>query len=427
MKKQFFENIHKTDQKLSLGVIILLILEVILVIGFKSNEWFPLINILLIVLILSILIKDYLQRRSFFEEFRTLAEEEKRSSTLIHSMPDFVCFKDGEGRWVQVNEFGRKLYELEAVDYRGKTDAELGSFTPFFKEALESCVDSDEETWVKRELTRNEESFYVPSGELKTFDVIKVPLFFENGERKGLVTIGRDISQQKVAESLLLKKEKLSVAGELAAGIAHEIRNPLTSLKGFIQLLEESDNIPEKYLSVMSSEIERINRIVSELLVLAKPQIKTLETLKTIDMIQYTMNVMQHEALLKGIEVRLQNEAEESCVFGDQSQLVQVFINILKNAMESMGKSGFIHILIKEVEGRVEVSVNDQGVGISPAKLKNVGEPFFTLKEKGMGLGLTISHKIIHEHKGSIKIESVEGIGTTVRISLPLQNSSSPN
>src|SRR5690606_22095051 len=137
-----------------------------------------------------------------------------------------------------------ELYTLENIDYSGKTDTELAELVPFFKEALLYCVKSDQEAWDAVVSTRCEESFAVPNGEVKTFDVIKVPFFDDDNNRKGLLTIGRDITQLKAAETMLLRKEKLSVVGELAAGIAHEIRNPLTSIRGFIQLMKESKETP---------------------------------------------------------------------------------------------------------------------------------------------------------------------------------------
>lgn len=129
-------------------------------------------------------------------QLKQMSESEKELLTLIHAMPDFVSFKDGQGRWLRVNDFGLKLYGLEHVDYKGKTDAELAEYTPHFREALLYCIDSDEEAWRAKTVTRAEESFPTPDGEMKTFDVIKVPLFHENGKRKGLVVIGRDITQQ---------------------------------------------------------------------------------------------------------------------------------------------------------------------------------------------------------------------------------------
>jgi two-component system, sporulation sensor kinase A len=354
------------------------------------------------------------------EQLRKMAEEKQLMSTLINSMPDFVCFKDSQGRWLKVNDFGKKLYKLENVDYFGKTDKELGEIVPFFREVFEHCVITDEEAWKAGELSRFEESFVTPEGETKTFDVIKVPLFYENGERKGILTIGRDITQQKLAESLLLKKEKLSVLGELAAGIAHEVRNPLTSIKGFIQIMKETKRVEEPYIQIVLDELERINQIISELLVLGKPQIYCYKPFPLNEVITYVINLIEHEAMLNNVTIRLNNNGLNSIIYGDKNQLIQVFINIIKNSIEAMPKGGFIDITISEEENASKICIKDTGVGISKERLEKIGEPFFTLKEKGMGLGLTTSTKIVQEHKGTLKIDSEVGKGTTVYVTLPL-------
>jgi two-component system, sporulation sensor kinase A len=353
------------------------------------------------------------------EQLQKTAENEQQLSTLINSMPDFVCFKDSEGRWLRVNDFGRRLYHLENVEYKGKTDRELGEIVPFFKEAFENCIESDKKAWEKRTLTRYEESFQTPDGEIKTFDVIKVPLFEENGERKGLLTIGRDITQQKLAEALLLKKEKLSVLGELAAGIAHEIRNPLTSMKGFIQIMRETRQVNDTYIDIVLSELERINQIVSELLVLAKPQSYDYKPFFLSDAIGYVVNLIGHEATLNNVYISVENAVPQACIFGDKNQIIQVFINIIKNSIEAMPDGGTIHLRVWKEEQTIHVTISDTGVGISKERLQKIGEPFFTLNEKGMGLGLTTSTKIMQEHKGTLDIESEVGKGTTVHLTFP--------
>jgi two-component system sporulation sensor kinase A len=353
------------------------------------------------------------------EQLKKTAEDEQQLSTLINSMPDFVCFKDSKGRWLRVNDFGRKLYQLENVDYQGKTDRELGEIVPFFKEAFEHCIQSDEETWKVGTLTRCEESVPTPSGEVKTFDVIKVPLFYEDGERKGLLIIGRDITQQKLAETLLLKKEKLSVLGELAAGIAHEIRNPLTSIKGFMQVMKETKEVNDWYMEIILNELERINQIVSKLLVLAKPQSHDYKPFLLSDGMNYVVQLMSHEATLNNVAVSVENAIPHAFVYGDKNQLIQVFINIMKNAIEAMPKGGTIDLRIWEEDENINITIADTGVGISKERLGKIGEPFFTLKEKGVGLGLTTSTKIIQEHKGTLEIDSEVGKGTTVYLSLP--------
>ncbi|WP_370296147.1 ATP-binding protein [Rossellomorea marisflavi] len=350
---------------------------------------------------------------------KALLEEENQLSTLLHSLPDFVSFKDGEGRWMKVNQFGMELYNLKGIDYIGKTDRELGELVPFFKDAFDFCIESDEKAWDEEGGTRCEESFVLPSGEHKTFDVIKVPLFHSTGERKGLVIIGRDITQQKVAEEMLLRNEKLSVVGELAAGIAHEIRNPLTSIKGFIQLLEENEQVSDRYLTIMSSEMDRINQIVGELLILSKPHLRESRPFDIREVLDYVGKVMGHEALMKGINLKVDLPKEPIEIVGDRNQCIQVVINITKNAIESM-EEGLITIKAHCLEEEIVITVQDQGAGIPADRLERLGEPFFTLKEKGMGLGLTISQKIIEGHKGSLKIESELGEGTRVTIGFPI-------
>ncbi|MDF9296498.1 ATP-binding protein [Geobacillus stearothermophilus] len=368
------------------------------------------------ILLSAVFLYQLLKKR---EQLEKAEEKEQQLLTLINSMPDFVCFKDSEGRWLRVNDFGRRLYHLEHIDYVGKTDRELGELVPFFKDAFEQCIESDREAWKSGTLTRREESFETLDGERKTFDVIKVPLFEDNGMRKGLLTIGRDITQQKRAEELLLKKEKLSVLGELAAGIAHEIRNPLTSMKGFIQMMQETREVNDDYMRIMLSELGRINQIVSELLVLAKPQSHNYRPFLLSEAVSYVISLIGHEATLNNVLISVHNNAPKACVYGDQNQIVQVLLNVMKNAIEAMPGGGSLYVRVSEAGGTVYLDIADTGIGISKERLQKIGEPFFTLKEKGMGLGLTTSMKIIQEHKGTMQIESEVGKGTIVHLTLP--------
>ncbi|MGM7682264.1 ATP-binding protein [Cytobacillus sp. Hm23] len=383
-----------------------------------------LVETIIFIVVSSYLLYSFIKQTEYCKKAE---EDENQLSLLINSMPDFVCFKDGEGRWLKVNDFGRDLYYLNEIDYVGKTDADLGVINPFFKEAFDECLRSDNDTWKQAKITRADESFILPNEETKTFDVIKVPLFYDNGERKGLVIIGRDITQQKLTEAMLLKKEKLSVIGEMAAGIAHEIRNPLTGVKGFLQLMGENKTTSKDHLSIIMSEIDRINHIVSELLVLSKPQPKKYNPFLLSESLSYVCNITSHEAKEKGIIIHFSNESYDPTVFGDKNQLIQVFINIVKNAIDAMPRGGRIDISVNNIDQQlVKVIVVDDGIGIPKERLNKIGEPFFTLKEKGMGLGLTISNKIINEHKGTINIESVVEVGTTVSITLPIYNGHVP-
>ncbi|MGD7044659.1 ATP-binding protein [Jeotgalibacillus proteolyticus] len=405
--------------------IIIVVLQVSLMVssfnGFINQLNHQIIEIIILLLLVSaaaFILSQYRKVKKFFGD---LEEEELKMTALMQSMPDFVCFKDGQGRWIRTNDFGLELYGLKGHHYMGKTDRELGKVNPFFEEAFEYCMVSDEETWQEAVTVRANESFYVPSGEFKTFDVIKVPIFYDDGSRKALITIGRDITQQKQAEERLVKQEKLAVAGELAAGIAHEIKNPLTSLKGFIQLMKEKENLSAENIEIMSSEMDRIHSIVEELLVLSKPQTRLEQAFPLHSVIEYVVSVLKHQAAEKKVDLQIEACSHENdFILGDRNQLIQVFINLVKNGIESMEKGGSLVITRHQHENEICVAIKDEGAGITAEKLAKIGEPFFTTKSKGMGLGLTICQKIIHEHKGRIKYESTENEGTTVSVCLPL-------
>jgi two-component system sporulation sensor kinase C len=217
----------------------------------------------------------------------------------------------------------------------------------------------------------------------------------------------------------LEQTEKLSLVGVLAAGIAHEIRNPLTSLRGFIQLLHEKQ---PQYTRIMLEEIDRINEIVNELLLLAKPKAAAFEPRCVDRLVDDTLTLLRGQALLHDIELSSMCDANAvgARVMCDENKLKQVFINLVKNAIEAMqADKGTIEIRITREQEWVVVSVTDQGCGMPQELLEVVGKPFLSTKEGGTGLGLMVCGSIMAEHKGSIQFESAEGEGTTVEVHLP--------
>ncbi|WHY02982.1 ATP-binding protein [Neobacillus sp. DY30] len=359
------------------------------------------------------------------EELNTTKEQEKRLSTLINSMVDFVNFKDGEGRWIQANDFGLKLFQLENVDYLGKKDSELAEYTSFYSDALKYCEVSDEETWKNRTVTRCEEVVPLPDGSSKIFDTIKVPLFHEDGSREGLVIIGRDITTLRQTEERLSRTEKLSVVGELSASVAHEIRNPLTSLKGFVQLLQMEDDKHQDYYQIMLDELNRINHIVGELLLLAKPQHLKYTKQAIQKILNDVISLLAVEATLYNVQIESNFPVEDIIIECEPNQLKQLFINLIKNSIEASHSDSKISIYLTLIENnRIAITVQDQGCGISKELLEKIGEPFYSSKEKGTGLGLTVSYKIVQSHKGNIVFESEMGVGTTVNITLPVEQNS---
>ncbi|WP_342041669.1 PAS domain-containing sensor histidine kinase [Bacillus sp. OTU2372] len=235
-------------------------------------------------------------------------------------------------------------------------------------------------------------------------------------------TIFKDISEKIEIEEQLRKSDTLNVIGELAAGIAHEIRNPMTALKGFIQLLEEIITKEHSlYYQVITSELARIDSIINEFLILAKPHATKFQEKDLNKIMKETVDLLSAQAVLHNVQFVTDMDSKLPLVFCEPNQLKKVFINIIKNAIEVMPMGGNITITTKMLESeRVQISIQDEGAGISKEKIKKLGEPFFTTKDEGTGLGLMVSYRIINDHQGSITIESEEGRGTTFYIQLPL-------
>lgn len=247
-----------------------------------------------------------------------------------------------------------------------------------------------------------------------------MPVRGETEAIENIVLISRDISERKKSEEILLQSEKLSIVGELAAGVAHEIRNPLTTIKGFVQLYKV-ENSSIEYNDLLLSELERIEAITSELLTLGKPQAVQLDRTNIRELIENTLELLAPQALMNNIQFNLKFEDAPLIVTAEKNQLKQVFLNILKNAIEAMPNGGDVYIhLNKGLLDECVISIQDQGYGIPEELLPRLGEPFYSLKEKGTGLGIMICHKILKQHHGSITYKSQIQQGTTVEIKLPL-------
>jgi two-component system, sporulation sensor kinase E len=251
---------------------------------------------------------------------------------------------------------------------------------------------------------------------------------FDYSTKHGIIdgmnlTVIIDVTEKAEMQEQLRKSDRLNIVGELAAGIAHEIRNPMTALKGFIQLLEPSIKAQHSlYYDVITSELARIDSIINEFLILAKPQeIKFLEK-DVCQIMKETVELLSAQAVLFNVQFETHYENNLPLVYCEPNQLKKVFINLIKNAIEVMSDGGKITVSIKSVDDQyLQISIQDEGIGIPKDKIRRLGEPFYTTKEKGTGLGLMVSYRIIEEHNGQIQIESEEGIGTTFHLILPIR------
>lgn len=234
------------------------------------------------------------------------------------------------------------------------------------------------------------------------------------------VGVFKDITDQRQKEEHMMQSEKLTMAGQLAAGIAHEIRNPLTSINGFMKLMRSSNRNTDYYYDIIESELKRIELIVNELLVLSKPQAKHVsKPVNVLPILDQVITLMKVQSALKDIEIVFDTDDTSLWIIGEINQLKQVFINLLKNGMDAMEAGGTITVTTYSNEQEVLISVRDEGSGMTAEQVQRLGQPFYTTKETGTGLGFMITQNIIHNHRGSIQIESTPNQGTIFTVKLP--------
>ncbi|WP_141433590.1 PAS domain-containing sensor histidine kinase [Bacillus sp. 03113] len=260
------------------------------------------------------------------------------------------------------------------------------------------------------------------SGHYYWVDTTIVPFVNKDKKPYQYLAIRNDITEKKKTEEALHKQDKLAVIGQLSAGVAHEIRNPLTLIKGYAEflLLDEENQEREEFLHIILEEIERVNLIVEEFLVLARPKAIELKEKNIIPIIKNVLSYLEFEA--KKRKVRLVFHHEESIIQieCDENRLKQVFINFIKNGMEAMPNGGDLTIHTNIIDNNLQISIQDSGIGMSAEVLSKLGEPFYTTKKNGNGLGLMVSFKIIESHHGKVFIESEMNKGTTFNIVLPV-------
>ncbi|MCO7176700.1 ATP-binding protein [Sporolactobacillus kofuensis] len=232
----------------------------------------------------------------------------------------------------------------------------------------------------------------------------------------------RDISERKAVEESMRQSEKLSVIGELSAGILHEIRNPLTSIKGFLQLMEASSEVHTDYMEIIMREIEQIERITNELLYFTKPNRERFTQFDLVEIAQETMTLFEGQALKQQVAIKLTSSNHHHFIVGDRTQLKQVFVNLVKNALEATAADGKITIDLSSSAHHEHISIRDTGEGMPKQVFENLGKSFFTTKQTGTGLGLMVTYSIIKNHKGKVIVTSEEHQGTTFHVIFPSIN-----
>ena len=387
------------------------------------------------------------------EDITALKENEQRLNTLINASPDAISFKDGNGKWIEANKAGLELFDLTNTNYKGKTDRELAKNADFYKEALLFCEKTDEIVWQNKATTNVEEIIPMPDGNNKTYDVIKVPLFNDDNSPKGLVIIGRDITERKKTETELKKQnEELIEAKEKAEesdllktefihNMSHEIRTPLNGILGFSNLLNIpnlSDEKRKKYINIIQNSGNLLMQNIDDLLEISKlgtKQVKVVEKqVRLNDFLLKLFSIFEIKAKENKTPLYLKKglSDNESVIFIDEIKLNKILNNLLENAIKFTNK-GFIEFGYSLVEtyGRtslhennIQLYVKDTGIGIKPESQITIFDRFsqeekeLSQKVGGLGLGLSIAKENVELIGGKITLESEKGKGATFFVTI---------
>ncbi|MDH3393455.1 MAG: PAS domain S-box protein, partial [Desulfobulbaceae bacterium] len=357
---------------------------------------------------------------------QALRDNESLLRTLINAMPDFVCFKDGDGRWLMANEFGLRLFGIENIDYRNQSDAELSEYNDFFRPAFLACIESDEESWQCGNVTRCDEMVPRMEGEPFTFDVIKVPLFHPDGSRKGLVVIGRDITARKNIEKALQDSEEqlrylsasLFVVQEterrrIANELHDELGQALVALKMQVRAMQRHLGTDRSDESRECDEIcDYVNEIIENVRRLSR------------DLSPVVLDDLGLGAALKHMVDGFSelHDIDGSIIIDEIGHLLssgaeRIVYRIVQEALTNIAK----HANAKSVE----VSVHKKGRDIL-FQIKDDGKGFDTeavaqKKAVERGLGLTAMSERVRMLGGALDIESSPGHGTSIKFSVSVQ------
>jgi PAS domain S-box-containing protein len=327
-----------------------------------------------------------------------------------------VAFTDEKGIIKSVNDKFCEISKYSREELIGKDHSLLNSglhSKEFFKNLWKTIGSGQVWKGEIRNMAKDGSFYWV--------DTTIIPFLNENGKPYQYLAIRNDITEKKKSEEMLHRQDKLAAVGQLAAGVAHEIRNPLTSMKGYAEFLQLDEKDPQRqeFIEIILDEIDRVNNIVEEFMVLAKPKAVELEERNIIPIVQNVVSMLKFEARKRNVKLEFDTVEEIVQIECDENRLKQVFLNFIKNGIEAMPDGGDLRVKAEIQDENIVISIQDTGVGIPPETLKKIGEPFYTTKKNGNGLGLMVSFKIIESHNGKVYIESEQNKGTTFKILLP--------
>jgi len=336
---------------------------------------------------------------------------------IVETITSGLITTDSSGRAILVNPTSERLLGRSSREILGHR---LDAILPQIRGLLEPDRQSFGPTGTRvRELT-----FTRPDGRAVRLEVVVAPLRSLEQDRPGLLVTFRDLTELRAMEAAVRRSERLAAIGELSAALAHEIRNPLASMSGSIQLLRgemEISGDQRRLMDIVLREADRLEALIRDFLAFARPSPPSLEPVNLSRLVVETADLFRHDGRFKGkLELELDTEVELRAEV-DARQITQVLLNLLANGAEAMNGGGQLTLALRDSgNGRAQITVDDQGPGLDPEEASRVFDPFFTTKEHGTGLGLSVVHRIVEAHRGQVLLGARPGGGCRAEVDLPL-------
>jgi len=350
---------------------------------------------------------------------------------VLAGLPDAVIAVDTDLRIVFWNSAAEVLTERSARRAEGRYLKEVFSPDASVVRRLGETLATGESRSEAESIVERVDGRRVP------VSVVTAPLCGRDGQVEAAVVVLRDLSRIHQLEAEVRRGETPAAAGRMAVGLAHEVRNPLGAIRGAVQLLRRelgADSRLAEYTDVLLTEVDRVNRIIESLLDLARPIQLRAVPLNLHQLLERVTLLNEEGARERGVSLVRRYDPSLPPILGDEDRLLQVFHNLVRNGLDAMERGGRLtlttRVSLNPLFGKmdlgggqrsmVEAQVTDEGPGIPAAVRARIFDPFFTTKDKGLGLGLSICHRILEEHRGAIQVDSAEGRGTSVTCFLPI-------
>ncbi|AST80699.1 TPA: two-component system sensor histidine kinase AtoS [Citrobacter freundii] len=346
---------------------------------------------------------------------QTLRETKTLNDLIIENAADGVIAIDRQGDVTTMNPAAEMITGYTLNELVGQPYATLFSDPHFASPVLDTLAHGTEHL-------AQEVSFPARDRTIE-LSVTTSRIHNPNGELIGALVIFSDLTARKETQRRLAQTERLATLGELMAGVAHEVRNPLTAIRGYVQIIRQQTSLPvhQEYLSVVLKEIDSINRVIQQLLDFSRPRQSQWQQVLLNSLIEETLILVQTSGVQARIAFNFEQDKELPAIVADRELLKQVILNILINAVQAISTCGEIRIrTLSYSTTQQAVIIEDNGCGIDIALQKKIFDPFFTTKASGTGLGLALSQRIINAHQGDIHVASMPGCGATFTLILPI-------